>query len=144
MKFIFSLNLKGLFKEKKEKKSQIEDYLSSIKIQMLSYSFFETLFYYFFVVIKLDMFLFNCNRNCLTTQQFISKKIFNFLCFSCWEDCEEENPTFKSPTINYRSQFIYLLESKISWEGSALLGNRLHSPPSKCYFPITYITTRDL
>ena len=148
MKFIFSLNLKGLFKEKKEKKkkekSQIEDYLSSIKIQMLSYSFFETLFYYFFVVIKLDMFLFNCNRNCLTTQQFISKKIFNFLCFfllgGLWG--RKIQPSSPKLSITDLNLFIY-------WKAK-LLGKVVHlwatdgTSPSKCYFPMTYTITRDL
>ena len=130
MKFIFSLNLKGLFKEKKEKKkSQIEDYLSSIKIQMLSYSFFETLILLFLCCYKICIcFYLIVTETALQHSNLFQRKFSIFFVFLAGRTVRKENLTFKSQTINYRSQFIYLLESKISWEGSALLGNRLHSP----------------
>ena len=130
MKFIFSLNLKGLFKEKKEKKSQIEDYLSSIKIQMLSYSFFETLILLFLCCYKIYIcYLFNCNRNCLTTQQFISKKIFNFLCFfllgGLWG--RKIQPSSPKLSITDLNLFIYW-KAKLLGKVVHFWATELHSP----------------
>ena len=119
MKFIFSLNLKGLFKEKKEKKkkSQIEDYLSSIKIQMHSYSFFETLFYYFFVVIKfVYVLILIITETALQHSTLFQRKFSIFFVFSCWEDCEEGKSNLQVP--NYQLQIsIYLFTGKQNFLG---------------------------
>ena len=63
---------------------------------MLSYSFFETLIYYFFVVIKFVYVLIYLSQKLPYNKAVYIKENFKFSLFSCWEVCEEEESNLQA------------------------------------------------